>query len=78
MYDITRLGDCHPRRLQGGKGPLYRTRGANRALFEAGKGLARCYHESGKAELAAEVVDQLLVLDPGDPLRVKDLFGDGG
>ncbi|NQT17808.1 MAG: hypothetical protein HQ582_33950 [Planctomycetes bacterium] len=54
------------------------TRGANRALFEAGKGLARCYHESGKAELAAEVVDQLLALDPGDPLRVKDLLTDTG
>ncbi len=48
---------------------------ANQAFFEAGKGLAYCLCELGKAEMAAEVVERLLGFDPSDPLGVRALLG---
>lgn len=43
---------------------------ANRMFFDAGRGLAWCLRELGKPELALEVVEQLLALDPADPLEI--------
>ena len=39
-------------------------------------GYARCLHELGQPQSAAEVIGQLLALDPTDPLHLKDLFAD--
>ncbi|HWB08329.1 MAG TPA: hypothetical protein VG826_03860 [Pirellulales bacterium] len=44
---------------------------ANRPFLEAAKGLAWCLHELGKLKLAVRVVEQLLKLDPADPLNVR-------
>ena len=41
---------------------------ANRTFYDAGRGLAWCLHGLGKSEMALEVVEQLLALDPDDPL----------
>ena len=49
-------------------------RPANRAFLEAGKGLAWCLKQLGDAGPAAEIIQQLLVLDPDDPLKIKDLL----
>ena len=46
---------------------------ANQAFFEAGKGLAFCLRELGKAALAADVVARLLACDPSDPLGVRQV-----
>jgi tetratricopeptide (TPR) repeat protein len=63
-----------PRR--GLAGPLPYGRRANRALLEAGKGLACCLRGLGESKLAADVVNQLLALDPADPLAAKDVLAD--
>lgn len=55
----------------GPAGLLPYARPTNRAFFEAGKGLATCLDQLGEAELAREVVDQLLSLDPSDPLKLR-------
>jgi len=55
-----------------GRLPYART--ANQAFFAAGRALAWCLDRSGESELAAEVVGQLLALDPSDPLDVKKLL----
>lgn len=55
----------------GPPGLLPYARRTNRAFFEAGKGLATCLYQLGESELAGEVVDQLLALDPSDPLKVS-------
>ena len=47
---------------------------ANQAFFEAGKALAYCLRELGKADLAAEVVARLLACDPSDPLGVRHML----
>lgn len=52
----------------------------NEAFHESAKGLVWCLVELGKLDLAREVVDQLLPLDPSDPLATKSLLprpGDG-
>ena len=51
--------------------PLPHRFAANRAFLEAAKGLAWCLHELGKRKLARRVVDQLLLCDPSDPLKVR-------
>src|SRR5581483_5824459 len=51
----------------------YRLR-TNEAFFEAGKGLAFCLRELGKAEMAAEVIAKLLNYDPSDPLGLASLL----
>ena len=51
-------------------------RPANRALLEAGKGLAWCLKQSDDPQMAAEIVVQLRDLDPSDPLKLADAFPD--
>ncbi len=46
------------------RGTLPCGRDANRAFFEAGKGLVECLVQLGETELADEVVKRLLALDP--------------
>jgi len=41
---------------------------ANRTFFDCGRGLAWCLHQLKKSEMALEVVEQLVKLDPTDPL----------
>jgi tetratricopeptide (TPR) repeat protein len=53
------------------RGRLPYARPANRDFFDSGKGLARCLAELGETELAAEVVQRLLSLDPSDPMGLK-------
>ncbi len=43
---------------------------ANRHFFDAGRGLAWCLHELDKSVMAREVLQNLLKLDPTDPLSV--------
>ena len=45
----------------------------NQAFHEAGKGLAWCLIELGEHALARQVIDELLGLDPTDPLGVSKL-----
>ncbi|MBI1902719.1 MAG: hypothetical protein HYS13_16590 [Planctomycetia bacterium] len=42
----------------------------NQGFLESGKGLAFCLDKLGKREMALEVVETLLALDPSDPLAV--------
>ena len=51
--------------------PLPALHPANRAFFDAGRGLAWCLHELGKSKMAREVLEQLLELDPSDPLGLR-------
>ncbi len=55
-------------------GPLPYDRPANRPFFEAGKGLACCLHQQGHTALARQVVEKLLLLDPSDPMTLRDLL----
>jgi tetratricopeptide (TPR) repeat protein len=41
---------------------------ANRTFYDAGRGLVWCLEKLGKHDMALEVVEQMLALDPGDPL----------
>jgi len=43
---------------------------ANRTFFDCGRGLVWCLHQLKKQDMAIEVVQQLLKLDPTDPLRL--------
>lgn len=43
---------------------------ANRYFFDAGRGVAWCLNELGKPEMAREILNELLKLDPTDPLNV--------
>jgi hypothetical protein len=43
---------------------------ANRSFFDAGRGLAWCLHELNKSDMAREVLQELLQLDPSDPLGI--------
>jgi len=52
-------------------GPLPYELPANRAFFEAGKGLAWCLRQLGEERAAIEVVETLLRLDPSDPLGLS-------
>ncbi|MGH7140129.1 MAG: hypothetical protein ACREHD_30690 [Pirellulales bacterium] len=66
-YEIA-ISSIPPRGLDG---PLPYRLASNQAFFEAAKGLAWCLHELGKNNLARKVIDQLLKLDPSDPLSVR-------
>jgi tetratricopeptide (TPR) repeat protein len=46
-------------------------RKANQAFLESAKGLAHCLKELGRTELAREVLERMLKLDPSDPLGAK-------
>jgi len=52
-------------------GRLPYARPANQAFLEAGKGLAFTLRELGDTEAADRVVEQLLALDPSDPLGLR-------
>jgi hypothetical protein len=41
---------------------------ANRTFYDAGRGLVWCLDQLGKQKMALEVVEQMLKLDPDDPL----------
>lgn len=43
---------------------------ANRHFFDAGRGLVWCLNELQKPDLAREVLDEMLKLDPTDPLNL--------
>jgi hypothetical protein len=44
---------------------------ANRVFFDCGRGLVWCLNELQLKGMATEVVEQLLTLDPSDPLALK-------
>lgn len=44
---------------------------ANRIFFDCGRGLVWCLHNLQMTSLAVEVVEQMLTLDPSDPLALK-------
>lgn len=50
--------------------PLPALHPANRHFFDAGRGLAWCLHELGKSDMAREVLQEMLKLDPTDPLGI--------
>jgi hypothetical protein len=51
--------------------PLLYSLPANRPFFDAGKGLIECLRSLGKQQMAAEIVEMLLELDPSDPLALR-------
>jgi len=51
---------------------------ANRPFFKAGKALAECLAGLGKSQKARQVAQELLALDPSDPLEVKPLAAEAG
>ena len=53
--------------------PLLYSQPANRSFFEAGRGLLWTLEKLGKRDMAQEVFDTLLELDPSDPLRLRAL-----
>lgn len=59
-------------------GTLPYSRKANQAFFEAGKGLAWSLKQLGEPKLAKEVADQLLALDPADPLALTAMLQEPG
>ena len=54
--------------------PLLYSQPANRAFYEAGRGLAWSLAKLGKQDLAREVVAQLVALDPSDPLKLRAML----
>jgi len=54
--------------------PLMYSQPANRPLFEAGRGLAWTLEKLGKRDMAEEVVDTVLKLDPSDPLKLRAMI----
>ena len=50
---------------------------ANQPFFEAGQGLAWCLKQQGQADLAKDIVERLLALDPLDPLELRELLVPG-
>lgn len=56
------------------EGPLPYALPANQSFFQAAKGLVFCLAQLEKLEMAREVVDRLLSLDPSDPLSVAELL----
>jgi hypothetical protein len=44
---------------------------ANRVFFDCGRGLVWCLNQLHLTEMAIEVVEQMLILDPADPLALK-------
>jgi hypothetical protein len=54
--------------------PIMYSHPANRAFFEAGRGLAWALTKLGKQPMAKEIVDTLLALDPADPLSLPALL----
>jgi len=55
-------------------GPVQFSQPANRAFFEAGRGLTISLVKLGLIEKAVALVQDLVRLDPGDPLRLRALI----
>jgi tetratricopeptide (TPR) repeat protein len=51
--------------------PLLYSQPANRPFFEAGRGLIETLQKLGKPQMAEEIVETLLELDPSDPLKLR-------
>jgi hypothetical protein len=54
--------------------PLLYSQPANRSFFEAGRGLVWTLEKLGRREMADEIVQTFLQLDPSDPVRLKALI----
>jgi len=54
--------------------PLLYSQAANRAFFEAGRGLVWCLEQLNKSDMAEEIVATLTRLDPSDPLELRKLL----
>lgn len=57
-------------RQAGNPAPLPALHPANRAFYDAGRGLAWSLHQLDKGPMALEVIEHLLACDPGDPLGI--------
>jgi len=57
--------------------PLPYARAANKAFFEAAKGLVHCLVATGRLALARDVVRRATALDPADPLGLSGLVAGG-
>jgi tetratricopeptide (TPR) repeat protein len=68
-----RVGEQALRRAKA-QGPLPYRLEANQPFHAAGKGLVTALLVRGKSELARQVADQIVRLDPSDPLEVRKLF----
>lgn len=55
-------------------GPLPYRLPANQSFLESGKGLIWCLKELGKLDLARDVLEKMLRLDPSDPLGVGKML----
>lgn len=55
-------------------GPLPYAQPANQAFYAAGRGLALALVKLGMTAKAVELVEDLLRLDPSDPLRLRTLI----
>ncbi len=53
--------------------PVLYNNPANRAFFEAGRGLVEALSKLGKRGLARDVMNRLRELDPSDPLKLSPL-----
>jgi hypothetical protein len=56
--------------------PLPYSHPANRAFLAAGRGTAWCLAQLGRRELAQEIVNTLVELDPTDPLKLRTMLDD--
>jgi tetratricopeptide (TPR) repeat protein len=56
--------------------PLAYSQPANRPFFDAGRGLVWSLEKLGKRDMAEEVFQSLLELDPSDPLRLRALVNE--
>jgi tetratricopeptide (TPR) repeat protein len=68
-----RVGEQALRRAKA-EGPLPYRLEANRPFHAAGKGLVTALLALGKSELARQVADHVVRLDPSDPLEVRKLL----
>jgi hypothetical protein len=51
--------------------PLLYSEPANRPFFDAGRGLIESLRKLDQSQMADEIVETLLQLDPSDPLRLR-------
>jgi hypothetical protein len=51
--------------------PLLYSQPGNRPFFEAGGGVVVCLRKLGKPQMADEIVETLVALDPSDPLGLR-------
>ena len=56
-------------------GPLPYSRPANRDFYESAKALVGCLKQLGKTEMARDVVERVLRLDPSDPMGLAAAGG---